>query len=104
MGSMHTGLEEEKGGFKHLARFYADRVKGGVALIVTGGISPNRAGVTVFGGARLSNIFHVAKHREITQAVKKEGGNIIMQILHACLLYTSPSPRDRSLSRMPSSA
>ena len=38
MGSMHTGLEEEKGGFKHLARFYADRVKGGVALIVTGGI------------------------------------------------------------------
>ncbi len=47
MGSMHTGLEEEKGGFKHLARFYADRVKGGVALIVTGGISPNRAGVTI---------------------------------------------------------
>ena len=83
MGSMHTGLEEEKGGFKHLARFYADRVKGGVSLIVTGGISPNRAGVTIFGGARLSNIFHVAKHREITQAVKKEGGNIVMQILHA---------------------
>ena len=83
MGSMHTGLEEERGGFKHLARFYADRVKGGVGLIVTGGISPNRAGVTVFGGARLSNVFHVARHREITQAVKSEGGNIVMQILHA---------------------
>ncbi len=83
MGSMHTGLEEERGGFKHLARFYADRVKGGVGLIVTGGISPNRAGVTVFGGARLSNVFHIARHREITQAVKSEGGDIVMQILHA---------------------
>jgi len=83
MGSMHTGLEEEKGGFKHLARFYADRVKGGVALIVTGGISPNRAGVTVFGGARLANVFQAAKHRVITKAVKAEGGNIVLQILHA---------------------
>ncbi len=83
MGSMHTGLEEEKGGFKHLARFYADRVKGGVSLIVTGGISPNRAGVTLIGGARITNRFHVSKHREITRAVKAEGGNIVMQILHA---------------------
>ncbi|MDA0569275.1 MAG: hypothetical protein O3A35_06005, partial [Bacteroidetes bacterium] len=46
MGSMHTGLEELKGGFPRLAKFYAERAKGGVGLIVTGGIAPNRAGVT----------------------------------------------------------
>ena len=42
MGSMHTGLEEEKGGFKRLAKFYSERAKGGVGMIVTGGIAPNR--------------------------------------------------------------
>ncbi|MGA1545116.1 MAG: NADPH-dependent 2,4-dienoyl-CoA reductase, partial [Saprospiraceae bacterium] len=44
MGSMHTGLEEEKGGFEKMAAFYAERAKGGVGLIITGGIAPNRAG------------------------------------------------------------
>lgn len=83
MGSMHTGLEEKLGGYSKLAEFYAERARGGVGLIVTGGISPNRAGVTVFGGSRMSNFMHVNKHRLITDAVHKEGGKIIMQILHA---------------------
>lgn len=83
MGSMHTGLEEEKGGFDKLAHFYAERAKGGVALIVTGGISPNREGVTLIGGARMTNSSHVKKHRVVTDAVHKAGGKIIMQILHA---------------------
>ena len=82
MGSMHTGLEEKRGGFKQLAKFYAERTRGGVGLIVTGGIAPNRAGVTVFGGARMTNFFHVKKHRVVTEAVHKEGGKILMQILH----------------------
>lgn len=83
MGSMHTGHEEKSGGFNTLAKFYSERVKGGVGLIVTGGISPNRAGVTVIGGSRMTNLFHVAKHKKITESVHKEGGRILMQILHA---------------------
>jgi 2,4-dienoyl-CoA reductase (NADPH2) len=83
MGSMHTGLEEVKGGFKRLARFYSERAKGGVGLIVTGGIAPNRAGVTAWGGARMTRLKHVKNHEQITDAVHKEGGKIVMQILHA---------------------
>ncbi|MFC3094915.1 NADPH-dependent 2,4-dienoyl-CoA reductase [Alteromonas sediminis] len=82
MGSMHVGLEEEKNGFDKLAAFYAERAKGGVALIVTGGISPNIAGwVAPFGG-RMSKRSHAKKHKVITNAVHKEGGKICMQILH----------------------
>ncbi len=48
MGSMHTGLEEEKNGFERMAAFYAERARGGVGLIVTGGFSPNLAGRSSF--------------------------------------------------------
>ncbi|WP_158770185.1 NADPH-dependent 2,4-dienoyl-CoA reductase [Paraglaciecola sp. L1A13] len=83
MGSMHLGLEEEKGGFGKLAAFYAERAKGGVGLIVTGGISPNIAGwVAPFAG-RMSSSRHAKKHRIITEAVHREGGKICMQILHS---------------------
>ena len=83
MGSMHLGLEEEKGGFDKLAAFYAERAKGGVGLIVTGGISPNIAGwVAPFAG-RMSSSRHAKKHRIISEAVHREGGKICMQILHS---------------------
>ncbi len=83
MGSMHLGLEEEKGGFDKLAAFYATRAKGGVGLIVTGGIAPNMAGwVAPFAG-RMTSSRHAKKHRVITEAVHKEGGKICMQILHS---------------------
>ena len=83
MGSMHVGLEEEKGGFAKLAAFYAARAKGGVGLIVTGGISPNIAGwVAPFAG-RMSSSRHAKKHQVITDAVHAEGGKICMQILHS---------------------
>ena len=83
MGSMHLGLEEEKGGFEKLAAFYAARAKGGVGLIVTGGIAPNRAGwVAPFAGRMTSNR-HAKKHKVITDAVHAEGGKICMQILHS---------------------
>ncbi|MBZ6066825.1 NADPH-dependent 2,4-dienoyl-CoA reductase [Aeromonas schubertii] len=83
MGSMHTGLEEEKGGFDKLAAFYAERARGGVALIVTGGIAPNLRGRLVPHGSQLSFPWQVAKHRKVTEAVHAEGGKIALQILHA---------------------
>ena len=82
MGSMHVGLEEEKNGFEKLAAFYAERARGGVGLIVTGGISPNIAGwVAPFGG-RMSSRRHARKHKVVTDAVHEAGGKICMQILH----------------------
>lgn len=82
MGSMHTGLEEEKHGFEKLAAFYEARAKGGVGLIVTGGISPNFRGRVQPFGSELSRPWHVAKHRKITEAVHKHDGKICLQILH----------------------
>ena len=82
MGSMHVGLEEAPGGYDRMAAFYAERAKGGVALIVTGGISPNDHGVTFQGGSKLDTIEEAEKHKVITQAVHEAGGKIAMQILH----------------------
>ncbi|KFZ38409.1 2,4-dienoyl-CoA reductase [Shewanella mangrovi] len=83
MGSMHTGLEEEKHGFEKLAVFYQERVRGGVGLIVTGGISPNFRGRLTPGATQLSFPWQVAKHRIVTKAVHADGGKICMQLLHA---------------------
>ncbi|WP_028670127.1 NADPH-dependent 2,4-dienoyl-CoA reductase [Saccharospirillum impatiens] len=82
MGSMHTGLEEAKQGFERMAAFYAERARGGVALIVTGGIAPNEEGVTYPGAAKLTSEADVESHRLITRAVQAEGGRICLQILH----------------------
>lgn len=82
MGSMHTGLEETKNGFEKQATYFAERAKGGVGLIVTGGIAPNRAGWVAPFGAKLSTKKEAAQHRKITEAVHAEGGKICMQILH----------------------
>jgi 2,4-dienoyl-CoA reductase (NADPH2) len=82
MGSMHTGLEEERGGFKKLASFYQERVRGGVGLIVTGGIAPNFRGRVAPFGCQLSFPWQVGKHRIVTEAVHREGGKICLQILH----------------------
>jgi len=83
MGSMHTGLEEERRGFERLARFYAERARGGVALIVTGGIAPNLAGRASPNASQLSYPWQAGRHRTITSAVHEAGGKIAMQILHA---------------------
>ncbi len=83
MGSMHTGLEEEKNGIDKISTYYAERAKGGVGLIVTGGISPNIQGWTGPFSARMSSKKHAIHHQKITDAVHKEGGKICMQILHA---------------------
>ncbi|WP_327406131.1 NADPH-dependent 2,4-dienoyl-CoA reductase [Streptomyces sp. NBC_01288] len=82
MGSMHIGLEEAERGFERMAEFYAARARGGVGLIVTGGIAPNEAGRPYDGGAKLTTDAEAAQHSEITAAVHREGGRIAMQILH----------------------
>ena len=83
MGSMHTGLEEEKQGFSKLAAFYEERAKGGVGLIITGGISPSFRGNLVPFGSQLSWFWQAPKHRLITDAVHRHQGKICMQLLHA---------------------
>ncbi|MGW5530480.1 oxidoreductase [Streptomyces xanthochromogenes] len=82
MGSMHVGLEEAENGFERMAAFYAERARGGVGLMVTGGIAPNDAGRPYPGGARLTTEAEAAQHRVVTEAVHREGGRIAMQILH----------------------
>ena len=82
MGSMHTGLEEEKGGFEKLAAFYAERAHGGVGLIVTGGIAPNFRGRISPHGSQLSFSWQTGKHKIVTDAVHQAGGKICLQILH----------------------
>ena len=82
MGSMHTGLEEEKGGFEKLAAFYEERAKGGVGLIVTGGVSPNMRGRIAPFGCELSHFWHVNKHKQVTEAVHKYPTKICLQLLH----------------------
>ena len=83
MGSMHTGLEESPDGFNKLAAFYAARAKGGVGLIVTGGIAPNFAGRLEPRALQLSFPWQLSKHRIVTDAVHASGSKIALQILHA---------------------
>ncbi len=83
MGSMHTGLEDRFYNYGKLAAFYRERARGGVGLIVTGGISPNRSGWLLPFGGTLNFKGDVHNHRRVTAAVHEEGGKILMQILHA---------------------
>ncbi len=90
MGSMHTGLEDRKSSFPRLASFFAQRARGGVGLIVTGGFAPNVEGwLSPFGG-RLATPRAARAHRMITEAVHSEGGRIALQILHAGRYGYSP--------------
>ncbi|MEU9040494.1 MULTISPECIES: NADPH-dependent 2,4-dienoyl-CoA reductase [unclassified Kitasatospora] len=82
MGSMHVGLEEAPHGYERMAAFYAERARGGVGLIVTGGIAPNEAGRPWEGGAMLTTEEEADRHRVVTDAVHAAGGKIALQILH----------------------
>jgi 2,4-dienoyl-CoA reductase (NADPH2) len=90
MGSMHTGLEEAEGGFERLAAYYAERVRGGVGMIITGGIPPNEEGGF---GAKLSTPEEADQHRLITDAVHAADADvkICMQILHMGALAPNPA-------------
>ena len=101
MGSMHTNLEEERGGFAKLAAFYAERARGGVGLIVTGGIAPNLEGRLTPFGAELAWPWQVARHRPVTKAVHAEGGKIALQILHGGRYSYHPLSVSASPSKSP---
>ena len=90
MGSMHTGLEEMPNGFERMAAFFAERARGGVGLIVTGGVGPNEEGCVRAGAAKLSTPEEAEEHKVVTQAVHEAGGKICMQILHAGRYAYSP--------------
>ncbi|MFT4696082.1 MAG: 2,4-dienoyl-CoA reductase (NADPH2) [Urechidicola sp.] len=83
MGSMHTGLEEEKNGYDRMAAYFAERAKGQVGLIVTGGIAPNRQGWTAPFTSKITNKREANRHKKITKAVHENDGKICMQILHS---------------------
>lgn len=83
MGSMHTGLEEDKDGLHRLAAFYRERAQGGVALIVTGGFAPDRAGRLTPLAAKLTTGKEMKRHEVIAHTVHEAGGKIALQILHA---------------------
>ncbi len=83
MGSMHTGLEDRFRNYPKLAAYFRERARGGVALIVTGGIAPNRSGWLLPFGGTLNSAFDLRHHRQLTAAVHQEGGKIALQILHA---------------------
>ncbi|MEV6430220.1 NADPH-dependent 2,4-dienoyl-CoA reductase [Nocardia sp. NPDC051463] len=83
MGSMHTGLEDRAWDTNKLAAYFAERARGGVGLIITGGYAPNRTGWLLPFGAKLTNKSEAYRHRTITKAVHREGGKIAIQILHA---------------------
>ena len=83
MGSMHTGLEDHARDFPKLAAYYAERAAGGVGLIVTGGFAPNIVGWLKPFAGRMSQPWHVGRHRMVTSAVHAHDGKICMQLLHA---------------------
>lgn len=83
MGSMHTGLEDRARDADRLAAYFAERARGGVGLVITGGYAPNRTGWLLPFGAKLTNRTEAYRHRRITRAVHEAGAKIALQILHA---------------------
>lgn len=101
MGSMHTGLEEAPNGISRMAAFFAERARGGVSLMVTGGFGPNERSAVHAHANGLSNESDAIKHREITEAVHAEGGKICLQILHTGRYAHHPKPLAPSAIRAP---
>ena len=83
MGSMHTGLEDRGRDTDRLAEYFAERARGGVGLIITGGYAPNRTGWLLPFASQMVSSSDAQRHRRITRAVQDAGGKILLQILHA---------------------
>eukprot|EP01059_Diplonema_ambulator_P003865 TRINITY_DN13562_c0_g2_i1.p1 TRINITY_DN13562_c0_g2~~TRINITY_DN13562_c0_g2_i1.p1 ORF type:complete len:687 (+),score=270.71 TRINITY_DN13562_c0_g2_i1:45-2105(+) len=101
MGSMHTSLEETKGGYSKMARFFAERAKGGVGVIVTGGVAPDHHGKVHAMAGKMSKMSEALPYREVTKAVHEEGGAICMQILHSGRYSYSPFGVQPSSTKSP---
>ncbi|MEQ1581150.1 MAG: NADPH-dependent 2,4-dienoyl-CoA reductase [Steroidobacteraceae bacterium] len=104
MGSMHTGLEDRRRDAERWGAYFAERARGGVGLIVTGGIAPNVSGWVAPFAAKLSRFWEVSRHRPVTRAVHAEGGRICMQILHTGRYAHHPLAVAPSRLRSPISA
>jgi 2,4-dienoyl-CoA reductase (NADPH2) len=83
MGSMHTGLEDRPWHFSELAEYFAERARGGVGLLVTGGFSPNRSGDLLPFGSKMMSTWQVPFHKKVTSAVHENDSKILLQLLHA---------------------
>lgn len=101
MGSMHTGLEDRFWDYGKLARYFEERAQGGVGLIITGGIAPNRQGWLKPLGGSLTHYPDILNHRRVTQAVHRHQGKIVMQILHAGRYGYHPLVKSASAIRSP---
>lgn len=101
MGSMHTGLEDQKDSFRKMARFYGERARGGVGLIVTGGYSPNFFGRVHPKGSQFSFPWQVPGHKQVTDAVHEHGGKICLQILHTGRYAYHPLAVSASATKSP---
>ena len=104
MGSMHTGLEEAENGFERMAAFFAERARGGVSLIVTGGFGPNKRAATHEHTKMLRSEDDCVGHRIVTDAVHAEDGKICMQILHTGRYAFNENPIAPSAIRAPINA
>ena len=83
MGSMHTGLEDHVWDIPKLAAYFAERARGGVGLIVTGGYAPTKRGWLKPFASELTTRLQSERHKQVTDAVHEEGGAIALQVLHA---------------------
>ncbi len=101
MGSMHVGLEDKAKNLARLAEFYAERARGGVGLIVTGGFAPNRTGWLLPLAGKLTTNGEADRHRQITDAVHDNGGRIALQLLHAGRYAYHPFSASASKSKSP---
>jgi 2,4-dienoyl-CoA reductase (NADPH2) len=101
MGSMHTGLEDRAWHYGKLAAFYRERVAGGAALIVTGGIAPDLRGRLAPLAGSLTHAGGVLWHRRVTRAVHDAGGHVLMQVLHAGRYGYQPLCESATATRSP---
>jgi len=101
MGSMHTGLEDRFYHIDKLAAYFAERARGGVGLMITGGYAPNRRGELLPLGSRMDNKITALLHRRVTSAVHQEGGKICMQLLHAGRYGYTPYSVSASAKKSP---
>ena len=101
MGSMHTGLEDFAWDVPKLAAYFAERARGGVGLIVTGGYSPTKRGWLKPFASELSTRLQAERHKQVTDAVHDEGGAIALQVLHAGRYGYTPFSQSASDTKSP---
>ncbi|MFC7502802.1 FAD-dependent oxidoreductase [Nocardioides sp. GCM10030258] len=101
MGSMHTGLEDRPWHIDELSAYFAERARGGVGLIVTGGYSPNVRGWLLPFGSQMTTRLNAHRHQRVTEAVHAEGGKIALQLLHAGRYGYTPFSVSASATKSP---